>query len=490
MNSKNTENAEHQLLQTIEKNVLGYSLTFTGPFGKNRAIYCDYTASGRPLKFIEDFITKHVYPIYANTHTDTGIMARQTSMLREEARQIIKKAVNASDEYVLIFTGSGTTSAVNKLVHCMRLKKATNTVILIGPYEHHSNILPWKECGAKVIRITEDKLGLVDMAVLESSLKRYAGTDRLLIGCFSAASNVTGIMSDTYAISVMLHKYGALAFWDYATAGPYVHINVTPSSKTRGTDPSKDAIYLSPHKFVGGVGTPGVLIARKRLFINFVPDLPGGGTVTYVTRESHLYVQDIQEREEGGTPAIVESIRAGITFHVKELVGTDLIERREKQLAIRALRRWKSNPNLIILGSTSVQRLPIFSFMIVHPHSGKVLHHNVVAVLLNDLYGIQARSGCACAGPYSQDLLGIDETLAKRFTHFLAVRGKFNRELDCHHCLQPDGCNICGTKTPFSSLDEKHLTKRESPLQILNSTLIPKLENGSTSRRRNKYLER
>ncbi|XP_038079043.1 probable cysteine desulfurase [Patiria miniata] len=434
------------ILRYVEDNVVGKDTCFPGPFGEKQVIYCDYTASGRPLKFIEDYITNHVHPLYANTHTTTGLMARQTSQFRKEAREIIKRCVNATDEDVVIFTGSGTTGAVHKLVTALELKgeRAKKTVVFVGPYEHHSNILPWKESGAKVIRIRDADRGQIDMKLLEQKLKHYQHRSRFMIGCFSAASNVTGIVTDSLAVASLLHQYGALSFWDYATAGPYLNIDMNPvldledeaeAEEMEPLDFSKDAVYLSPHKFVGGVGTPGLLIAKKKLFMNAVPGAVGGGTVLYVTRDTHRYVSNIEEREEGGTPAIVESIRAGLVFRLKESITPALIEEREHDLSLLAFKTWRRNPNLIFLGSTRAERLPIFSFLIVHTPSGKVLHHNYVAALLNDLYGIQARGGCACAGPYAQDLLGIDEPMAAQFADFLvdttrdempATKGKKN----------------------------------------------------------------
>eukprot|EP00057_Strongylocentrotus_purpuratus_P003629 XP_003727027.1 PREDICTED: uncharacterized protein LOC100889512 [Strongylocentrotus purpuratus] len=409
------------LLKYVEDHVVGRDTWASGPFGERQVVYCDYTASGRHLSFIEDYITKHVQPLYANTHTTTGIMARQTTRFRKEARDIIKNCVNATEDDALIFTGSGTTGAVNKLVSALMLtgERAKKAVVFIGPYEHHSNILPWKESGAKVVRIRDDEHGMVNLKLLEESLEMYQKKGRLLIGCFSAASNVTGIICKTDPVVALLHKYGALSFWDYATAGPYLRIDMNPANTGIEGDCRKDAVYLSPHKFVGGVGTPGILIAKKKLFLNAVPHSVGGGTVLYVTRDTHHYLHDIEEREEGGTPAIVESIRAGLTFKVKNSIGTDIIGEREKELTSIAFSRLKRNGNIIFLGSTKADRLPIFSFLIIHPKTGKMLHHNFIAVLLNDLYGIQARGGCACAGPYSQDLLGIDEDLAAKFVYFL-----------------------------------------------------------------------
>ncbi|MDQ6716460.1 MAG: aminotransferase class V-fold PLP-dependent enzyme, partial [Actinomycetota bacterium] len=228
----------------------------------------------------------------------------------------------------------------------------------------------------------------------------------LLIGSFSAASNVTGIVSDTRGISALLHRHGALAFWDFAAAAPYVEIEMTARD---GQDPLayKDAIFLSPHKFIGGPSTPGVLVARRELFTNRVPVTPGGGTVAYVNTEDHAYVTDPAHREEGGTPAIIESVRAGLVFQLKEAVGIPTIRAAEERLLHRAVTAWSDEPALEILGNLDAPRLSIVSFVVRSP-SGSHLHHNYVVALLNDLFGIQSRGGCSCAGPYGHRLLGID----------------------------------------------------------------------------------
>ncbi|XP_074637843.1 putative cysteine desulfurase [Acropora palmata] len=404
------------LLEFIDENVFGGMTGFVGPYGQRRVIYCDYTASGRPLKFIENYIRNYVYPFYANTHTTASATSRQTTKFRQDARDIIKKCVNAGEEDAVIFTGSGTTGAIHKLIHALQLRGKTikRSVVFVGPFEHHSNILPWKETGVKIIRIQDNRHGTVNMEMLEAHLRKYRLADYNMYVAFSAASNVTGILTDTVAVSELCHKYGALSFWDYASAGPYLKIDMNPTP-----DGYKDAVFLSPHKFVGGPGTPGLLIAKKKLFRNPVPGGCGGGTVLFVTRETHLYLESIEEREEGGTPAIVESIRAGMVFQLKEAVGASVIEKREDDMCRKAFEIWRKNPDITILGNHNARRLPIFSMLIRHQDSGKMLHHNFVSVLLNDLYGIQARGGCACAGPYAQDLLGINETTAKRFTWFL-----------------------------------------------------------------------
>jgi selenocysteine lyase/cysteine desulfurase len=275
-------------------------------------------------------------------------------------------------------------------------------VIFVGPYEHHSNELPWRESIADVVEIESDHTGHVDLTALAGALRAYA--DRpLRIGSFSAASNVTGIRTDTAAVSRVLREHGALSVWDYAAAGPYVSISMA----------DKDAVFLSPHKFAGGPQTPGVLVVDRNLLTNRVPTIPGGGTVAYVDPTGHRYLTDPVAREEGGTPAIVESIRAGLVFAVKDAVGAARIEEREHELWQRARERWGSTPRIEILGDLDADRLSIVSFQV---RAGeRYLHHNFVAALLNDLFGIQARSGCSCAGPYGHRLLGIDEAHSREF---------------------------------------------------------------------------
>lgn len=406
------------LLEYIDINVIGRETVVRTPYGLRNVIYCDYTASGRPLVFIEEYISQYVYAMYANTHTTTTSTSRQTTQFRHEARDIIKKCVNASEDDVVIFTGSGTTGAIHKLIAALQLNnnmEAYNTVVIVGPYEHHSNILPWKESGVRqIIRIRDTSKGQVDMKDLESRLQYWSKNNVQVICALSAASNVTGIITDTIAVAELVHKHNGLSLWDYATAAPYLKIDMNASEMGY-----KDAVFCSPHKFVGGPGTPGVLIAKKKLFRNPVPHGCGGGTVLFVTRDTHLYLKDIEAREEGGTPAIIESIRAGMVFQLKREIGTELIEQKEQEMCESAFNLWKKNPNMKILGSHSSRRLPIFSFLVLHQDTGKFLHHNFVSVLLNDLYGIQARGGCACAGPYAQDLLGLDEETARKFTWFL-----------------------------------------------------------------------
>jgi selenocysteine lyase/cysteine desulfurase len=384
------------LIERIRNSVIGDDAVVDGPFGPRRLVYADYTASGRALTFVEDFIRERVLPLYANTHTEASATGLHTTALREDARRIIHRAVNGGPDDVVLFCGSGSTGAIDKLIRVLDLSARDRPVVFVGPYEHHSNELPWRESIAEVVTIREDADGRVDLDHLDRELARHAGRG-LKIGSFSAASNVTGIITDVEGVSSILNRHGALSCWDYASAGPYLPIDMA----------GKHAVFLSPHKFVGGPGTPGVLVVKRSLLRNDVPSVPGGGTILYVSPRSHTYHPDPEIREEGGTPAIVESIRAGLVFALKDAVGADEIRRREHDLARRALASWGSNPNIEILGNPELDRLAIVSLGLKHPP--RLLHSNFVVALLSDLFGIQARSGCFCAGPYIHRMYPVDE---------------------------------------------------------------------------------
>jgi selenocysteine lyase/cysteine desulfurase len=354
-------------------------------------VYVDYTASGRALGAVEEYLLRQVLPRYANTHTESSSTGRAMGGLRDQARDIIAREVGATDEHAVIFCGSGVTAAIHKLAGMLTL--TDETVVLVGPYEHHSNELIWRESPARVVVVDATADGRLDLACLRRLLEAYQSAP-LLVGSFSAASNVTGLITDVDEVGSLLRGYGALACWDYASAGPYLPISMA----------GKDAVFLSPHKFLGGPQTPGVLVVRRDL-VPTRPTVPGGGTIAFVSPAGELYAPDEVMREEGGTPSIVESIRAGLAFLVKRDVGTDVIHERHAAVVAKVLDRWRDHPTLELLGSPDAARLPIFSFRL--RHGDRLLHHAFVVALLSDLFGIQARGGCSCAGPYGHRLLSI-----------------------------------------------------------------------------------
>ncbi|BBU55321.1 hypothetical protein KU6B_15860 [Mameliella alba] len=346
----------------IRAGLIGEDVQIEGPFGVHPLIYADYVASGRALTQVEDFVRDRVLPYYANTHTQASFCGEYMTRLREAARGEIARLTGAGDGMSVIFTGSGSTAGINRIVGLLDLPSLVSAgqrvVVLTGPYEHHSNILPWRETGAEVIEIAEAANGGVDMEDLSHALK--ASEDAaLIVGTFSAASNVTGILTDVDAVTRLLRAHGAFVVWDYGCAGPYCAMDMKA-----GTDAQKDAIVFSPHKFPGGPGSSGVAVIRDGIARRATPTLPGGGTVSFVSPWGHVYSNTLSAREEGGTPNVTGDIRAALALLVKEALGQEWLDKRQAELREKALNIWSQNDRIELLGQPDAQALPIFSFRV------------------------------------------------------------------------------------------------------------------------------
>ena len=417
----------------LRQQIVGVDSTFETPFGERLMVYCDYTASGRCLRFVEAYL-QSLQRVYANTHTEDDITGRSMSQLLHEAEQAIKESVNAGPQGRIIACGTGATGAIDKLQQIVGVTlppatrrnlgdmlddshlAETQPVVFIGPYEHHSNELSWRQSLATTVQVRMDATGHVDLAHLEELLQDPRYQDRKLIGSFSAASNVTGIRSDVRKITSLLHKYNAIACFDYAACAPYVDIDMNPEPGFDGEDPSIDAIFISPHKFLGGPGSSGVLVFNERIYDRELPpSVSAGGTVDYVGMTDQDFITRIEEREKAGTPGVLQTLKAGLVFQLKDAVGVDVIHERELEFTERALSSWGENDNIEVLGNPDPDsRVGIISFNI-RDGNGKYLHHKFLTVLLNDLFGIQSRAGCSCAGPYGHRLLEIDDETSEKY---------------------------------------------------------------------------
>lgn len=403
-------------LNGLRQGLIGRDLVIDTPFGARRLLYADYVASGRALAQVEDFIRNEVLPVYANSHTEASHCGRAMTRLREAARQTICRLVNGGGDCHAIFAGSGATAGVNRIVSLLRIaervRAGETVVVFLGPYEHHSNILPWRESGAMIIEIPQAPAGGPDPDALRAALETHRGAD-LLVGSFSACSNVTGIVTDPDPVTRLLKSFGALAVWDYAGGGPYLAMDMTPAP-----DCAKDAIVLSPHKFPGGPGASGVLVIRDTIVRSSVPTFPGGGSVSFVSPWGHEYSGRVEAREEAGTPNVPGDIRAALVMLVKDAIGQPAIAAREAELREKALARLSAVAGIELLGNPdAVHALPILSLR-VRDRAGAPVHHQLFTRMLSDVHGIQARGGCACAGPYAHRLVGLDrkgsETLRAR----------------------------------------------------------------------------
>ncbi len=379
-------------MQVIHDGVIGRDAVIQGPFGPRRMIYADYIASGRALRPIEEWIMENVLPWYANSHTEASHCGATMTRMRRAARKVVGSLTHADANHAVIFTGAGATQGINRLVHL--LGAGPGTTVLLGPYEHHSNILPWRESGAKIVTLPEAATGGPDLAALRQALQDATGP---VIGSFSAASNVTGTLTDVAGITRILKAAGAKVVWDYAGGAPYLPIDMRQGM---------DAVVVSPHKFIGGPGASGVTILRRDAVLANRPTLPGGGTVRFVSPEGHDYSLSLETREEGGTPNVVGDIRAALVFLTKAAVGQDRIDPRNAEWLALGMARLRGHPRIEFLGNPDAPRLPFFSFRIRDGRGGCV-HQQLAPRMLSDLYGVQARGGCACAGPYVHHLLGL-----------------------------------------------------------------------------------
>jgi len=397
--------------EPFRKNIIGIDHSFIGPYGEKQIIYADWTASGRLYGPIEERINKDMGVYVANTHTETSYTGKMMTKAYHEAKKVIKAHVNANKGDVLIPTGTGMTGAVLKFQRLLGLKVSEKLqdyidypdeerpVVFITHMEHHSNQTSWLETLAKVELINADADGLVDLDHLKELLTKYRGAKQL-IASVTGCSNVTGIETPYHEIARIMHKAGGLCFVDFACSGPYINIDMHPEGDEEA---ALDAIFFSPHKFLGGPGTPGMLIFNAKLYNNKVPDIPGGGTVTYTNPwGEHYYYDDIETREDGGTPGFLQTIRAALAIKLKEEMGVQNILDREHELLDIIFTELAEIPNLEILADNVHNRLGVVSFGI------KGMHFNLAVSMLNDRFGIQTRGGCSCAGTYGHYLLHLD----------------------------------------------------------------------------------
>lgn len=398
--------------------IIGVNKKFNTPFGQKPLVYADWTASGRLYEDIEHALLERFYPWVANTHTDTNFTGSSMTYAYHKAQTIIKKHVNAGANDVLISSNSGMTGVVNKFQRILGLKTheshyklvksslADLPVVFVSHMEHHSNQTSWLETLAEVVIVEPTEDGLFSLNHLEELLLKYKDR-QVKIAAVTSCSNVTGIVTPYHQIAAKMHQHGGLCFVDFACSAPYININMHPENP----EEALDAIYFSPHKFLGGPGTTGILIFNNKLYKNSVPDHPGGGTVDWTNPwGKHKYTNDIEAREDGGTPAFLQTIKVALCIELKEQMGVEKIMAREHELINIVFDRLTSIKNLSLLAGEHKNRLAVFSFNI------EGLHFNLAVKLLNDRYGIQVRGGCSCAGTYGHYLLNLNESESKSIT--------------------------------------------------------------------------
>lgn len=435
------KNMQDYDLDTIRKQIIGNTVTFTTPFGDRHLLYADYTASGRGVHLIEERI-QNILASYGNTHTQDDYSGIYLTTLVHQAEKRIKELVHAGAQGKIILTGSGATGALKRLQEIIGvyLPPATKDhlyqsigssssqsdqiiqriernrpVVFIGPYEHHTNELMWRESHADVVVIRLDDKGKIDLKYLERTVSDPHYAHRRKFASFSAGSNVTGLRTSVYDIARICHRHDTFVFFDFAAVAPYVQIDMNHDK-----DSYFDAIFFSPHKFLGGPGTCGVLVFNEKIYRqDLPPTTAGGGTVVYVGVDSHDFSNDIETREKAGTPPILQAIKAAFVLELKEKIGVETIETIERSFTEYFIERLKKIKYVDLLGNiASDERVPIVSFNI--QHDDRILHPRFVAKLLNDLFGIQSRAGCNCAGPYGHILLGIDHQTSEKYRRFIA----------------------------------------------------------------------
>jgi selenocysteine lyase/cysteine desulfurase len=415
----NNDLSLEQYFKPFRENIIGQDQIFDAPTGKKIIIYADWTASGRLYKPIEDRILRDFAPFVANTHTETNVCGTLMTLAYHKARDIIKQHVNAAPTDCIINYGSGMTGVINKFQRILGLKipeKRRNNfvidekgrpVVFLTHMEHHSNQTSWIETICDVEVIAPNTEGLVDLEHFDFLLKKYQNRP-IKIAAITACSNVTGIETPYYEMASMIHQVGGLCFVDFACSAPYVKIDMHPPQYPDGF---LDAIYFSPHKFLGGPGTSGVLIFNSRLYDNKIPDNPGGGTVKWTDPwQGHEFVDDIEEREDGGTPPFLQTIRTALSVKLKEEMGIENIMKREEELVALIFNQLRNVKNVHILAGEHQHRLGVVSFYIEN------LHFNLGVKLLNDKFGVQVRGGCSCAGTYGHYLLEVNQHVSRVLT--------------------------------------------------------------------------
>ncbi|MFP2994638.1 aminotransferase class V-fold PLP-dependent enzyme [Spongiivirga sp. MCCC 1A20706] len=409
--TKESASKLEKYFEKFRKNIIGVNQEFESPYGTQKIVYTDWTASGRLYKTIEEKMLNKFGPFVANTHTETTVSGTAMTLAYKEARRFIKQHVNANEDDVLIVAGNGMTGVINKFQRILGLKLPENMrkftsvpdeirpIVFVSHMEHHSNQTSWLETIARVVVIPGDENGLFSLENLQELLEEYK--DRpLKIASITACSNVTGIQTPYHEVAKLMHQHGGVCFADFACSAPYVEMNMHPDDQ----DAYLDAIFFSPHKFLGGPGSSGVLIFNKKLYKNMVPDCPGGGTVSWTNPwGEHKYIDSIEDREDGGTPGFLQTIKTALAIKLKEQMGIHNIIEREHEILDRLFDILGEIPNLQILAPNQKDRLGVFSFYIDE------LHYNLGVKILNDRFGIQTRGGCSCAGTYGHYLLHVDQ---------------------------------------------------------------------------------